>query len=162
MEGVETNTMNSLRKRATRRRVALVAVALVAALSVVGVAISSSTQSDEPVPDPQAVVQLRDAIAPIAAANGEKAATNGRVVLTTRDAAAAAVSGGQVFSEDPVYAVVVEGSFTSSHHPSGTEAPSGKYLTVTFDVTTLETRDLMLTQSEPKIDQLGTVVPLGN
>lgn len=148
--------------RTTRRRVVVVAAALVAALSAVGVAISSSSQTDGPVPDPLAVTELRTAVTEVASANGEKAPADGRVVLTTRKAATAAIGGGDLPYEDPVYAVVVEGTFTGSHYPPGAKPPTGKYLTVTFDTTTLEARDLMLTQTAPSIDQLGTVVPLGN
>jgi hypothetical protein len=136
----------------------------IVALSVVGIAISgpSNGNATSP-PDSQTSAQLRAAIIQIAKANGgEPAPSQGRVVRTTRrDVNALVIGGGELPFDDEVFAVVVRGNFSITRHPPGKPAPTGKFLTVTFDAATLEARDLMLTQTEPMLEQLGTAVSLG-
>jgi hypothetical protein len=95
---------------------------------------------------------------------GEPNPTNVRVFATSRAAAEQALADARVDSDQPVYAIVLEGSFVSQNapRPAGTPAPSSRYITMTWDPQTRDVVDFGLPEVAPNTSSLGpslTLIP---
>ena len=82
--------------------------------------------------------------------NDDAAVHAGLVVLTTREKAA---GGDIVDSNQPVYELIIAGRFicTECSHPSSAATPTGSYLAVTIDRSTLATTDFGIVPHRPVI-----------
>lgn len=140
--------------------VAAVVAIVVAALATAGSGIGQAPPMLAP-PGGAAIATLRVEAVEVAMRYGEAAPTDGRALSTTRRDL------GRIFTsdvpfDDPVYAVVLQGRFTSTGpRPYGTDAPTGRVLTIAFDMSTLSVTDVVMTSGEPDLSPLGESVPLG-
>lgn len=141
-------------------RVAVGAVIAAAAVGIAGVAISHSAGTPPEKPDPATIAALRQSALEIAKTNGEASPFGGKLVKTNRQAFVG-LAGGEVPFNDEVFAVELHGNFTSNRsHPPGLPAPTGSVLTLTFDASTLELRDFVLSRAALDLARLGELIPL--
>nr|WSX53660.1 hypothetical protein OG409_34930 [Streptomyces sp. NBC_00974] len=98
----------------------------------------------------------------IAAKNGDGHPKNLKVVKTKRKAAAQAVSGAAVNSDQDAFVVEMTGKFTAHQVkvPHGGPQPTGSTLTLTIDANTGLILDWGLTTGTPTPTRLGTFSPL--
>ncbi len=87
-------------------------------------------------------------------------------VATTRDNALRAATPGDTIpgsDSQSVYLVVIEGKFELTHAkvPPGYPLPTGRYLKVTVNPSTLTIMDIGLSDNPPPV-QLGTFGPVSN
>lgn len=145
-----------------RHKVVLCLTASVVVLAAAGIA-SSRPAAPPPALSAAAADQLRAQVLNIAAANGEPSPKNGRYVQVSRRLASQLTSGGDIPDDGSAVLVVLEGHFTSSGpRPYGQAAATGSVMTITVDRSTLEPRDLTISNTLPDLTQLGTLTALGN
>jgi hypothetical protein len=88
--------------------------------------------------------------------------TDGNAVLTTRQAAITAASGDVVNTDQRAYLVQVQGHFTGldASVPSGSQLPTGTYLTFVFDPSDGRVTDWGISNRKADLSALGSVIPL--
>jgi hypothetical protein len=89
-------------------------------------------------------------------------ATMQAVAASDHQAAEAVISGAVIGDHAPVYVVqMTGGTFTAPNHPRGVAAPTGQFLTVTFDAATLDVTDIGYDDVPPDLRAIdGDVVDL--
>lgn len=71
------------------------------------------------------------------------------------------IGGAIINDHSPVYVVQMSGTiFTSPHHPPGVPAPTGKFLTITYDAATLRITDIGYDDVQPDLGMIDAVVPV--
>jgi len=142
-----------------RMRVPLLVVG-VAIVGVTAVVTAGHAGNLDAVPQGEVKQALEENAGRLAADNGGKIPQRAEVVLTTRQASQKAVSGGaEVSTDQPVYLVQMEGTFTASAAPipAGVDPPTGGSLWFLFDPATGETADWGIGTATVDIGVLGQV-----
>jgi hypothetical protein len=110
----------------------------------------------------KAKAEIRDLALQIAASRGVAKPAKIHVVAAADHQVAETLLSGAIINDNaPVYVIKMTGGrFTAPGAPSGVEAPQGNVLTVTIDAATHRVTDIGLTEQEPDLSQLGSIVDL--
>jgi hypothetical protein len=103
---------------------------------------------------------LQRAARAVVRSNEDPDVHEGLIVLTTRQHA---TGGDVVDSNQQVYELVLRGKFTCGEcsRPSGAKAPTGDFLTLSMDRSTLATTDFGITRTRPAIPAGVSVYSFG-
>jgi len=116
-------------------------------------------------PDASELATLRRETIEFAARNGEPSPTKLRLVTGTRRQVVAALMGGSIVDSDQdVFAVAMEGDFVgyaASRSPRHPEPPTGRYMLIVYDATTLKIWDWSLTREPAPIGVLAPLISIG-
>jgi hypothetical protein len=137
-----------------------------AALVAAPLAPSSSAASTPSPAIPAAAAQHLSTITERAAKmSGDARPATMEAVKTTRSKALGIATPGDIIpgsAGQTVYMVVMKGNFTLNYvsRPPKAHAPTGHYLTITFDPTTLQPMDLGLSNQAPTASSLQSLGPV--
>jgi hypothetical protein len=113
-------------------------------------------------PDPATLKVIRDISLQISSLNGDPTPQSGEVFASTRKYAETVLSGDTVDTDQPVYSVVMFGSFVGyqAKTPSNTK-PTGSVLTIEIDAQTMAVTDWGIAPLAPvNLSSLGAATPL--